>query len=60
MESDFHIAIGVNSKEAEQQDREAQERGATVAEEWQWNTNHRHNSKHHTNINGKMEEENRG
>lgn len=53
--SDSYTAVGINTQETEQQDREPKERRASITEKWQWNTYYRHNTKHHAYVYGKME-----
>ena len=51
------IASGVYAQEDKQQYSKAPQRGASIAKEWQRNTNHRRQSKHHTHIDKHMEQE---
>ena len=53
--SDSYTAVGINTQETEQQDREPKERRASITEKWQWNTYYGHNAKHHAYVYGKME-----
>ena len=47
----------VNTQENKQQDGEAPQRRATIAEEWQWNTNNRCQAQHHADIDKYMKQE---
>ena len=51
------MPTGINTQEDEQQDGKAPQRGATIAEERQGNTDHRRQSQHHTHVDKHMEKE---
>ena len=47
--------VRIKLQEDEQQDGEPPEGRATVAKEWQWNTNHREKADRHSDIYSEME-----
>lgn len=53
------IAAGIDAQEDEEQDGEAPQRGASVAEEGQGNADDGRQTQHHTHIDEDMEEEHR-
>ena len=53
------ISVHIQFQEYEQQNRKSPKGRSPVRKEWQGNTNYREKSNSHTNVNGKMEKENR-
>ena len=49
------MPAGINTQEDKQQDGKSPQRGTTIAEERQGDTNHRGQAQYHTNIDKHME-----